>query len=413
MTAPTRPAADDDRTDEAASSRRLAAAWGWWCLGGLLGLAVVAAALLPSIGAAAGRWLAADLLALVGVLFFVRRSLSLNRRTPDGPLLGDIGAGNHATIARGVLIAQLPGYLLVPWPSGWQAWLPALTFTLSLAADYLDGFLARRADRVTGMGEVLDIEFDGLGLMGATALAVHYGQLPLVYFLTVGCARYVFLLVSWLARRAGRPVHPLPPSNTRRPLAGVTMELAAAALWPIVASTLMTLAGAIVALPFLAGFLRDGAAVLGWIDPTSARYRRVRAAIIRMATSFLPPILRASVLVLLGPLLVAGAGDFAGSVQLARAAGIAAPVFFTMAVILISTVGLASVAAGFAGRAGAVGIVVAYGLSLSMVEMTVRGAAAWGGAFAIYIFGTGPWSLWAPERAIYMRRAGEPTGSGR
>lgn len=413
MTAPQRPAADDDRTGEPGSTRRLAAAWRWWCLGGVLGLAVVAGALRPSIGAATAGWLTVNLLALAGVLLLVRRNLSRNRRASDGLLLGDIGAGNHATIARGVLIAQLPGYLLVPWPSGWQAWLPALTFTLSLAADYLDGYLARRVDRVTAMGEALDIEFDGLGLMAATALAVHYGQLPLVYFLTVGCARYVFLLVTWASRRTERPLRPLPPSNTRRPLAGVTMELGAAALWPIVASTLMTLAGAIVAVPFLAGFLRDGAVVLGWVDPASARYVRARAGLIRLATSFLPPLLRVAVVVLLGPPLLAAAGDFAGSVQLVREAGIAAPGFFTATVILVSSIGLACIAAGFAGRAGAVGIIVAYGLSLSMVEMTVRGAAAWGCAFAVYVFGTGPWSLWAPERALYLRRAGEQPGAAR
>jgi hypothetical protein len=37
-------------------------------------------------------------------------------------------------------------------------------------------------------------------------------------------------------------------------------------MWPIV-PPVMTLAGAIVAILFLAGFLRDGAIHLGWVDP--------------------------------------------------------------------------------------------------------------------------------------------------
>jgi CDP-diacylglycerol--glycerol-3-phosphate 3-phosphatidyltransferase len=396
-----------DSMDEALPARRLESVWRRWVVVGLLALAVGAALLRPAFGDTTIAWFLVNLVALGGVLLFIRRMLPRNRRDPDGPLLGRVGAGNNATIARGVLIAQLPGYLLFPWPAGWQAWLPALTFTLSLAADYLDGYLARRDDHVTRLGEALDIEFDGLGLLAATALAVHYGQFPIVYLLTVGWARYLFLLVSWAARRARRASVPIPPSTTRRALAGVTMELGAAALWPIVPPVMMTLAGGIVAIPFLAGFLRDGAIHLGWVDPASASYLSLRRLLVRLATKILPPILRLLIMLLLGPLLISAAGSFPQTVASFEAAGVAAPAGFAAVVIVTGALGLTSIALGFAGRTGAVGIFIVYGLSLSLVALTPRGVAGWGCAFAIYIFGTGPGSLWQPERAIYLRRAGE------
>jgi CDP-diacylglycerol--glycerol-3-phosphate 3-phosphatidyltransferase len=396
-----------DAAGDTLARRQLESAWRRWCLVGLTALAASAVLLRPALGTGSLIWFLVNLLALSAVLAFVRQKLSRNRHAPGAPLMGQVGAGNHATIARGLLLAQLPGYLLFPWPTGWQAWLPALTFTLSLAGDYLDGYLARRADRVTGLGEALDIEFDGVGLMAATALAVHYGQLPLIYFLTVGCARYLFLLVGWAARRARRPVHPLTTSTTRRGLAGVTMELGAAALWPIVPAVMMTLAGAIVAVPFLAGFVRDGVIQLGWVDPASLRYLALRRVLVRLATVFLPVFLRLGLVVLLGPLLTSAAAAFPQTVAAVRAAGIASPEVFAGFVIVVGLICLVSIAVGFAGRTGAVGIFIVYGLSLSLVALTPRGLAAWGCAFAIYIFGTGPGSLWQPERGIYLRRAGE------
>lgn len=393
--------------DDAGAMRRLDRAWRRWCAIGLVALAATALAVRPALENGAPLWFFVNLTALAGVLFFMRLNLPRNRRAPGEPLLGRLGIGNQATVARGVLIAQLPGYLFFPWPSGWQAWLPTLTFSLALIADYLDGYLARRADQVTGLGEALDIEFDGLGLMAATALAVHYGQLPLVFFLTVGCARYLYLLAGWAARRGGRTVQALPPSTTRRALAGVTMELASVALWPIVPPPMMTVAGAIVAVPFLAGFGRDAAIQLGWINPASPTYLRARRVLIHLTTVLLPPFFRIAITVLLGPLLVSAALAFPQTVAALEATGIDAAAAFAAAVIIVGLVGLASIVAGFAGRTGAVGIIVAYGLNLALVGLTARGLAAWGCAVTIYLLGTGFGSLWQPERAIYLRRAGE------
>jgi phosphatidylglycerophosphate synthase len=278
---------------------------------------------------------------------------------------------------------------------------------LSLIADYLDGYLARRAGEVTGFGQALDIEFDGLGLAASTALAVHYGQLPLVYFLTVGLARYLYLLAGWVVRRSGRAVHPLPDSLFRRSIAGVTMELSAAALWPIVPAAMMTVGGAIVAVPFLAGFLRDGLIHLGWIDPASPDYLAVRRETARIAGELLPPVLRLAMALLLGPLLVSAALSFPTTVEAFRRAGSAAPQLSAAVVIGLCSIALLMVVIGAAGRAAAVVILVVYGLTLALVAPSTRGLAAWGCAMGIYILGTGAGSPWQPDRPLFDRRAGE------
>ncbi len=398
---------DEEPYPEAAARRRLTRAWGWWCVAGVAGLAVGLILLHPAFGAKVIRWLVPNLLALAAVLAFVRSNLQRNRRSDDGPLLGELGAGNHATILRGVLLAQLPGYLFLPWPAGPQAWLPALTFTAVLVADYLDGYLARRAEWVTRLGEALDIEFDGTGLLAATALAVHYGQLPLVYLLTVGSARYIYLLAGWTAQQLGHLLHALPPSNTRRALAGTTMEIGAAALWPIVPPVMMTLAGAIVAVPFLAGFLRDGLVHLGFLDPASASYVSARRRIVTVSTFVLPPFLRVILLLLLGPSLIMAAQSLTSSASVVDPVVPASRDALEVAALLFIALCLLLVVFGFAGRIGAAGLFIVYGLGLATIGVTPRGLAAWGCAFAIYLLGTGAGSLWQPERALYLRRAGE------
>lgn len=379
-------------TDEAAP-RRLQRAWGGWLLAGLGALSVAAALLSKALGAGVAGWFAVNLAALGGVMAFVRSLLGRHRRAGEGPLLANLGPGNHLTILRGVLIAQLPGYLLFPWPEGWLAWLPALTYSIVQVADYLDGYLARRANLSTPLGERLDIEFDGLGLMLATALAVHYRQLPAVYFFTVGIARYLFLATGWWARRLERPTCELPPSATRRGLAGVVMELGVAALWPIAPPSMMTLAAILVGVPVLVGFVRDALVHICVLDPQNQGYRRARDGAVRFASTTAPPFLRAALTLLFGPMLLARwSSGSSASIPL-----------------LLETIFLGMIVVGLAGRAGAAGLIVVFGLELAFAGVTPEGLAAWALAVAIYLAGTGAGSLWQPEVALVTRRAGERT----
>ncbi|MBF8256897.1 MAG: hypothetical protein HW375_1804, partial [Anaerolineales bacterium] len=101
-----------DQVDDTLATQRLESAWRWWCLIGVLALAAGTVLLRPALGPGRPTWFLVNLIALGAVLVFVRRSLPRNRLDSGGPLLSAIGAGNHATIARGLLLAQLPGYLL-------------------------------------------------------------------------------------------------------------------------------------------------------------------------------------------------------------------------------------------------------------------------------------------------------------
>ena len=112
------------------------------------------------------------------------------------PRLFCFGLGYSATrFALGLLA----GFVFLPQPSGGLAWLPALLYTLAIMADYLDGYFARLTHHATVLGEILDIEFDALGILMATSLAVHYGQLPW-WYLPIGLSRYLFLFGIWWRR---------------------------------------------------------------------------------------------------------------------------------------------------------------------------------------------------------------------
>lgn len=382
----------EHRPSDSAALQRLTRVWGVWLVAGLAGLGLGAAALSPQLGPRVALWLGVNLVALGGVMALVRSLLPSNRRSSNETLLPDLGPGNQLTILRGVLIAHLPGYLLFPWIAGWQAWLPAMVSGAAQVGDFLDGYFARRSDRATRLGERLDIEFDGLGLMAATGLAVHYGQLPAAYFLTVGIARYVYLAAGWATRRSGRTPRALTPSTARRGLAGVVMELGVAALWPIAPPSMITLAGILAGAPLLAGFARDIAVQVGWLDPGWPLYRRARDAVVWGVTILLPPFLRLGLAIVLGPLLAA---RWMASGGLFPPVPILAEILFLLMILL-----------GLAGRAGAAGLLVVLGLDLATSGLSAEGVGAWGLAFAIYLAGTGPASIWSPELALVRQKAG-------
>jgi CDP-diacylglycerol--glycerol-3-phosphate 3-phosphatidyltransferase len=242
--------------------------------------------------AARGAWWAlkagAVLAWLMGFL------LANRRRLLEGENLNHLwGAANLITLARGGLLALLAGFLFVPEAPGLRGWLPALLYTAAAAADALDGFWARRTGTSTRLGALLDGELDGVGLLVAMALAVQYGRLPAA-FLAVGLAKPAYAAALAVQRLAGGRTRELPRSYLRRRLAGFQMGLAAAFLWPLAGPPGTTVAGALIGIPFLAGFLRDGLAAGGLLDAGHPAYRRWKARIGRLAFAWTPPVLRAA-----------------------------------------------------------------------------------------------------------------------
>lgn len=204
--------------------------------------------------ALARRWLALAGLVLAYEFGLLWRFLPRNR---DGEELSpSLGPATLLTVVRGVLIAFLAGFLLLPHPTESLVWLPAALYGSAVLLDYVDGTIARLTDHVTALGARLDVEIDSLGILIAPLLAVIYGQLP-VWYLLAGAARYLFVAGKWHRRRSGKAIHDLPAGPVSRTLAGVQMAFLAAVLSPLLTPPETTWLAVAVLAPFLANFLRD------------------------------------------------------------------------------------------------------------------------------------------------------------
>ncbi|MCJ7677485.1 MAG: CDP-alcohol phosphatidyltransferase family protein [Anaerolineales bacterium] len=363
---------------------------------GVAALVAGAALLLPALDRdAVIRWLLVAAGVLGYQLAFVGRRLSLNHPEGEDGLLPGFGPGNTLTLLRGVLLALLAGFLVVPWPRGPLAWAPAVLYMAADVADYFDGYLARVSRHATLLGQAIDMEFDALGLLVGVGVAIHLGQLP-TGFLPFGLARYAFVLGVGILERCGRTTHPLPESVSRRPIAGLTMAFVSAALWPVVIPPAATLAGILFAIPFAASFGRDGLVVSGILDPDSDVYRIGRRRLKRLLLNLLPPVLRALLAVALALL----------TARMLQSPPVWAPAPQALFVGLQVLAGVC-IAAGFVGRLAAVGLIVPLGLGAHAEGLSPLRGWAFGLAIAILILGTGAASLWKPEETRLRRRAGE------
>ncbi|HET7011094.1 MAG TPA: CDP-alcohol phosphatidyltransferase family protein [Anaerolineales bacterium] len=373
-----------------------------------VGLAILAAVGLMVCGADPGRWarwLPVSTVVTGYVLVFLRSRLRFNRRSEEAPLLTSLGPGTSLTLLRGLLLAPLAGLLFLPRPEGPAAWTGAILYTAAILADQFDGYLARRADHATRLGELFDVELDGLGVLLAVSLAIHYGALPVI-FLAVGLARYAFLVWGASLRRMGRSPRPIPESRTRRSIAGLEFGFLSGVLWPITPPELATLAGWIFAVPFFASFGRDALVLGGFLDPASQGYLAVRSIVKRMANQVVPILLRFGFVLLIAPRWWSYAQDLPSRVVALAAqgmphAGVVVPLFFAL-----SSLSLAGVAIGFLGRAAALVTIIAIGLSMVALGSNAQDLLACAIAIGVLILGTGPASVWAPEGRWLERRGG-------
>ena len=202
------------------------------------------------------RWTVTTGIVLTYELGLLWRYLDQNRCEPAGLLLDSLGIATAATLTRGLIIAAVAGFIVLPTPMGHTAWFPAGLYVVAVALDRLDGRLARRYGETTVLGAKLDGEFDGLSLLVAGLLGTVYGTLP-PWYLAVGLARPAFVVGGWLHRRRGGSVGSIPPSAVRRPLAGVQMLVCSVALVPIVPSTVSIALATVAMIPFVGVFVRD------------------------------------------------------------------------------------------------------------------------------------------------------------
>ncbi|MBK8904260.1 MAG: CDP-alcohol phosphatidyltransferase family protein [Anaerolineaceae bacterium] len=356
----------------------------------------------------ANRWLGLALPTLVYCLWIVRRHLAENRRVGETAVLPTFGWGNRLTLLRGLAISMVAGFLFSPWPGGWLAWLPMLLYTMADVADYLDGYLARITNHATKLGERLDMEYDGLGMLIVSLLAVWYGQLPWWYLL-LGLARYLFILGLWWRARRGLPNLDLPPSVHRRVFAGFQMGFMSAVLWPIMPPEFATIAGTTFAIPTALSFLRDWFLVTGRLDPKDARYRRVQQWLYLTTTRWLPPLLRLVLASCVSAIFLAlpQAWPPPAWVDLFNGWGLPLPTSLAIVAVILLLLGGVLVLLGTMGRLAAFWLV--FPLGFDMVTRGLDWANGMGLATAVclMLLGTGPLSRWKPEEQFLLRRVGE------
>ncbi len=355
----------------------------------------------------AWRWTLGASGMLAVELGFVWRRLKNNHRRGELTLLPTFGAGNHLTLLRGLLFGLLAGFLFIPRPTGTLAWLPALLYTLAIIVDLLDGYLARITHQATVLGEMLDIEFDALGMLVAATLVVRYGQTPW-WYLSIGLARYLFLCGIWLRRRQGKPVYELPRSVHGRMIAGFQMGFVSVMLWPLFYPPATVLAGAVFATPLIASFTRDWFIVSGVIDPNSPSYLEAKQKITRILTEWLPIGIRATVvpLTMIICILPLALGDRDPAAMFAWPL-LPLPRVTATLITLIVPIATILLTLGAAPRLAALALLVAASANILSQGLDVLNGYLLVSTSALMLLGSGAFSSWRPEEPLLKQRAGE------
>ncbi len=369
------------------------------------------------------RWAALAALFTIYFAAILWQNLTKNIRPREGILLNKFGPGNLLTILRGFILAYLFGFLFSPQPPGWLAWIPGVIYSVAALADLFDGYLARRFDHETILGEKLDLSLDGSGLLIASILLIQYHQVP-VWYLLVGFARYLFLVGVWLWRKRGKPIYELPKNSTRRPFAGAQMGFVAVALLPLFSPPGTNLVAALFAVPFLIGFLIDWFNVIG-ISPAGFLRGNISLAIpisntkygllspenlSSALTRWLPLTVRITLVLLTIAWLYQNLSRFDLNQFFSADISIAVfspPVLWLGLVLFLIVVSLFLVAIGAAGRIASLFLLFGIGIFQNSFDLSSLDLLLIAGAGALFYLGSGPYSLWIPERNIIARRLGE------
>ena len=356
----------------------------------------------------ATRWFViASLVSLYG-LHVLWRGLPKNHRAEETTLLSTLGWGNHMSLLRGLSISLVAGFLFSPWPTGRYAWLPMLLYTFADIADYLDGYLARVTNHATLLGVELDIEFDGLGMLVVSLLAVWYGQLPW-WYLSLGLARYLFVLGLWCRQKWNLPIYEIPPSIHRRLFAGFQMGFMSAVLWPIVPPFMATIAGTLFALPTALGFIRDWLVAIGWLNPAGRRYVAVQRWLYILMSQWVPVLLRGILAGVMGVVLLALPARLVQPawVELFTQWHLPKPAIWSVLFIGVAWVGTATAVIGILTRLAAFWLVFPIGFDMVTRGLGWANGVALATVICLLLLGSGSFSLWRPEDKYLMQPAGQ------
>ena len=336
-----------------------------------------------------GIWALKVAAIMVYQLLFVLRS---RQKILSGKNLDHLwGLANLISLTRGLMIAILAGFLFAPKPAGILGWLPAVLYSLLAILDFFDGYWARKSNTQTHLGELLDQEYDALGILVAVVLVIQWGHLP-VPFLYIAVAKYVFAAgIAWRSFR-GKAVYPLPPSYMRRRLAGFQMGILAVFLWPIARPPGTLLAELIIGVPLLLGFIRDWLLVSGALDPEDPGYRKIKKTFYNLGSCWLPPAIRAV-------LAVAAVQIGVRAFQQATVSLTWIPETITqgeLLTLLHTAVRLLLLVVLVSGRftsPAALAVLLLEGLRIFMSRLDPWGAVIVSAALLLYLFGPGPFRL--------------------
>lgn len=335
---------------------------------------------------AALRWLTLASATMAVQMVVLWWALRFNHPPTGAALFTDLGIANSMTLTRGLLTCLMAGFLFGPAPQGWLAWAPAVLYMTERVIDFFDGFVARYTRRETKLGSILDMEFDGLGILIAVGIAIQLDHLPL-WYLILGLGRQLFIFGIWVRQRLGWPVFDLPPSDHRRLIAGFQTGFISIILWPTWTTEVAMVAAWLFAVPLLFSFGRDWLVVSATLDAASPGYQRVRQRAKLIFEQWLPPLVRLLGAALVGWMIVQGASLTGGLAWLAALA----------AVLLLL---------GALGRAAA--LVVAFVAAFSAVQIGLRLDNALLLLCAVYILhlGSGRLAAWTPEEYYLHAKLG-------
>ena len=314
-----------------------------------------------------------------------------HRRGEDGHLFATLGAANWITLLRAGAIIGLGGILplaLQRGPSlsnGWH-WAAGMVYLGISLVDLFDGFVARKQDRETELGQRLDIESDAAGLLVASLVAVALGRLPAIYLLA-GMAYYAYMAGIWLRQKRTLPVIPLRSRPYARIIAGFQMGLVGMALLPIFNPAFTRVAALIFMTPLLLGFLRDWWVVSCRMQTDDHQQSTLDLQLRFLLIKSLPVVLRLVIL--------------AGGIAALIGYGVyrADPVWQ----VAHSVCCLLAVS-GFLGRSAAFLLTLVFGSNFSPFGVSPISMLIFGTAVTLMLTGTGAVSVWAPEETVLYRR---------
>lgn len=337
------------------------------------------------------RWLPLPLLTMVYLLFILWRGLPQHTWAGETALIPVLGWGNILTLLRGAFVGLMAGFITLPQPQNWFIWAPGILYCLSCAADFFDGYLARIQNQASGLGECLDMSFDGLGVLVASIIAVQYNQVP-SWYLIIGFSRYLFLIGAKVRKRQNKPVYELPPSLNRRVFAGLQMGFLAVALLPLFSPPATYFAAYLFGLPLLFGFMHDWLYLSGVLQPSENVSNNQHMILLER---WLPVAARLGIFILNMQFTVALWRNFPKfELLFISLAGL-----YYLVVILVIAGILPRISAGLALIL--IGLFQMYAtLSSNQFILIILYT------FILYI-GGGALSIWAPEERLYKKRLGE------